>query len=52
MNSTTTSLAVTARHLPVRMKKGTPSQRGESKKSRTATYVSTVESGATPASAR
>ena len=40
----------TGRHLPARMKNGTPSQRHESMCSRTAAKVSTVESGATPGS--
>ncbi len=40
------------RHLPARMKKGTPSQRQESMWSRTAAKVSTAESGATPSSSR
>src|SRR2546427_1926541 len=39
---------VAARHLPARMKNGTPSQRHESIWSRAAANVSTVESAATP----
>ena len=47
-SSTTTSVVVTGRHLPARMKNGTPSQRHESIVRRTAAKVSTCESGATP----
>jgi hypothetical protein len=49
---TSTSVIVVGRHLPARMKNGTPSQRGESMWSRAAANVSTVESRATPSSWR
>jgi hypothetical protein len=43
-----TSVCVIGRRLPVRMKKGTPDQRQFSISSRSAAYVSVVESAATP----
>jgi hypothetical protein len=47
-SSTSTSVAVVGRHLPARMRNGTPAQREQSMCTRTAAKVSTVESGATP----
>ena len=43
-----TSVAVTARHLPARIKIGTPAHRQVSAASRTATKVSVVDFGSTP----
>jgi hypothetical protein len=51
-SSTTTSVAVSARHLPDRTYQGTPAQRHESMNSRRAQKVSTSESAATPGSSR
>jgi hypothetical protein len=51
-NSTIASVAVVASALPARMKKGAPAQRQLSTSSRSATKVSTSESGATPGSSR
>src|SRR5262249_60084675 len=45
---TTTSVAVTGRHFPERIRKGTPSHRQEETWRRTAAYVSTWEAAATP----
>jgi hypothetical protein len=50
LSSTITSVVVTGRRLPARMKNGTPSQRQESISRRSAAKVSTGESGATPGS--
>ena len=50
--TTRSSVCVAGRHFPVRMKNGTPDQRQLSISSRSAAYVSVVESGATPSIAR
>ncbi len=49
---TVTSVAETGISLPARIRNGTPAQRQESTRSRTAMNVSTVECSATPASSR
>ena len=48
LNTSRSSVCVTGSRLPVRMKNGTPDQRQFSISSRSAAYVSVVESGATP----
>ncbi len=48
LNTTRTSVWVTGRRFPVRMKNGTPDQRQFSISSRSAAYVSVAESAATP----
>ena len=52
LNSTTASVAVTGRCLPVRISHGTPAHRHESISSRSATKVSTSDAGSTPSSSR
>ena len=49
---TRSSVTFASRHLPARMKKGTPAQRQLSTNSRSAMKVSVVESGATPSTSR
>ena len=51
-NTSRTSVCVTGRHLPVRMKNGTSDQRQLSMCRRSAAYVSVFESGATPSICR
>jgi len=48
-NRSVTSVAVTGKHFPARMKIGTPCQRQVSTASRTATKVSVVDPASTPA---
>ena len=48
LKTSRSSVCVTGRRLPVRMKNGTPAQRQFSISSRSAAYVSVVESSATP----
>ena len=52
LSSMTASSAVLATSLPVRRNHGTPDHRHESISSRSAAYVSTCESAATPGSSR
>ena len=52
LNTSRSSVWVTGSRLPVRMKNGTPDQRQLSISSRSAAYVSVVESGATPGMSR
>ena len=47
-NTSRSSVCVTGSRFPVRMKNGTPAQRQFSMSSRSAAYVSVVESSATP----
>ena len=52
LKTSLSSVSVAFRSLPVRMKKGTPAQRQFSISSRSAAYVSVVESAATPSTSR
>ena len=52
LNTSRSSVCVAGSLLPVRMKNGTPAQRQLSISSRSAAYVSVVESGATPSMSR
>ena len=52
LKTSRSSVCVAGRRLPVRMKNGTPAQRQFSISSRSAAYVSVVESAATPSMSR